>query len=60
VIATEEEDLVALVMKITNNQGADVVYDAVAGGLSEKLVQATKIRDHWIVYGLLDTDNLGG
>lgn len=59
VIATEEEDLVARVMSITNNQGADVVYDAVAGGLSEQLVQATKIQGHWIVYGLLDTENLG-
>lgn len=59
VIATEEEDLVARVMEITNGQGADVVYDAVAGGLSEKLVQATKIQGHWIVYGLLDTENLG-
>ncbi|MDM9379872.1 zinc-dependent alcohol dehydrogenase family protein [Chlorogloeopsis sp. ULAP01] len=58
-IATEEEDLVARVMNITENQGADVVYDAVAGGLSERLVQATKIRGHWIVYGLLDTENLG-
>ena len=59
VIATEEEDLVTRVMEITNNQGADVVYDAVAGALSEKLVQATRIRGHWIVYGLLDTENLG-
>ncbi|MGJ5674569.1 MAG: zinc-dependent alcohol dehydrogenase family protein [Nostochopsis sp.] len=58
VIATEEEDLVARVMKITNEQGADVVYDAVAGALSEKLVQATKIQGHWIVYGFLDTDNI--
>jgi NADPH:quinone reductase-like Zn-dependent oxidoreductase len=59
VIATEEEDLVARVMEITNGIGADVVYDAVAGALSEQLVQATKIRGHWIVYGLLDMENLG-
>ena len=59
VIATEEEDLVARVMDVTSNQGADVVYDAVAGALSEKLVQATRIRGHWIVYGLLDTDDPG-
>lgn len=59
VIATEEEDLVARVMEITNDRGADVVYDAVAGALGEKLVRATKIRGHWIVYGLLDTENLG-
>ena len=59
VIATEEEDLVARVMELTHNQGADVIYDAVAGALSEKLVQAAKIQGHWIVYGFLDTDNLG-
>lgn len=59
VIATEEEDLVARVMELTQNQGADVIYDAVAGGLSEKLVQAAKAGGHWIVYGLLDTENLG-
>lgn len=59
VIATEEEDLIACVMEFTDGQGADVVYDAVAGALSEKLVQATRIRGHWIVYGLLDTENLG-
>ncbi len=53
VVATEE-DLVARVMDITNGKGADVVYDAVAGGLSEQLVQATKVRGHWIVYGFLD------
>jgi len=45
VIATEEEDLIARVMEFTGGQGADVVYDAVAGALSEKLVQATRIRD---------------
>ena len=58
VIATEEEDLIARVMEFTGGQGADVVYDAVAGALSEKLVQATRIRGHWIVYGLLDAENL--
>lgn len=59
VIATEEEDLVARVMELTSDRGADVIYDAVAGALSEKLAQAVKIRGHWIVYGFLDTDNLG-
>lgn len=54
VIATEEEDLVTRVMDITDGQGADAIYDAVAGGLSEQLAQAVKIRGHWIVYGILD------
>jgi NADPH:quinone reductase-like Zn-dependent oxidoreductase len=58
VIATEEEDLVARVMDFTKGRGADVIYDAVAGTLSEQLAQAVKIRGHWIVYGLLDQENL--
>jgi NADPH:quinone reductase-like Zn-dependent oxidoreductase len=59
VIATAEEDLVDRVMAITNGHGADVVYDSVAGALSDKLVRSTKNQGHWIVYGLLDTENLG-
>jgi NADPH:quinone reductase-like Zn-dependent oxidoreductase len=59
VIATEEEDLVSRVMELTNGQGADVIYDAVAGALSDKLAQAIKIQGHWIVYGVLDAENLG-
>lgn len=54
VIATEEEDLVERVMEITHSQGVDVIYDCVAGALSEKLAQSVKIRGHWIVYGVLD------
>jgi NADPH:quinone reductase-like Zn-dependent oxidoreductase len=54
IIATEEEDLVKSVMNFTNGRGADVVYDCVAGVLSAKLAQATAIRGHWIVYGLMD------
>ncbi len=58
VIATEEEDLVSRVMDITNGHGADVIYDAVAGNLSEKLASSVAIRGHWIVYGLLDQENI--
>jgi NADPH:quinone reductase-like Zn-dependent oxidoreductase len=36
-----------------------VIYDAVAGALSDKLAQAIKIQGHWIVYGVLDAENLG-
>jgi NADPH:quinone reductase-like Zn-dependent oxidoreductase len=54
VIATEEEDLVKSVTSFTNGRGADVVYDCVAGALSDKLAQATATRGHWIVYGLMD------
>ena len=59
VIATEEEDLASRVMEITNGHGADVIYDAVAGSLSEQLAQAVTIRGHWIVYGILDLENIG-
>jgi NADPH:quinone reductase-like Zn-dependent oxidoreductase len=54
VVATDEEDLSARVMEITNGQGVNLVYDCVAGSLSEKVAQATAIRGHWIVYGLMD------
>jgi NADPH:quinone reductase-like Zn-dependent oxidoreductase len=54
VVATDEEDMVARVMEITEGRGADVVYDCVAGALSEKLARAAKVRGHWIVYGFLD------
>ncbi|VEP17590.1 putative quinone oxidoreductase [Hyella patelloides LEGE 07179] len=59
VVATEEEDLASRVMEITNGHGADVIYDAVAGALSEQLSQAVAIRGHWIVYGILDMENIG-
>lgn len=58
VVATEEEDLASRVMEITDGYGADVIYDAVAGGLSEQLAKAVAIRGHWIVYGLLDQENI--
>ncbi|BAY85332.1 putative quinone oxidoreductase [Calothrix parasitica NIES-267] len=58
VVATEEEDLANRVMEITNGHGADVIYDAVAGTLSEQLAKAVAIQGHWIVYGLLDTENI--
>jgi NADPH:quinone reductase-like Zn-dependent oxidoreductase len=54
IIATEEEDLAARVLEITGGEGADVVYDCVAGTMNEKIVQATKIRGTWIVCGLMD------
>jgi NADPH:quinone reductase-like Zn-dependent oxidoreductase len=54
VIFTEEEDLVERITNITERRGADVVYDCVAGGQSQKLALATAVRGHWIVYGLMD------
>ncbi|BAY85807.1 quinone oxidoreductase [Calothrix parasitica NIES-267] len=60
VIATQEEDLTERILELTDNQGADVIYDCiVGGGILEKLVAAIKIRGHYIVYGTLDM-NLAG
>jgi NADPH:quinone reductase-like Zn-dependent oxidoreductase len=41
VIATEEQDLVAEVQRLTQGKGARVVFDPVAGPTFQKLVQAT-------------------
>ena len=60
VIATQEEDVTSRIFELTDDQGADVIYDPiVGGGMIDKLVAAIKIRGHYIVYGTLDM-NLGG
>jgi NADPH:quinone reductase-like Zn-dependent oxidoreductase len=56
VIATEEQDLVAEVMKITNNKGATVVYDPVGGPTFEKLIAATAPGARVIIYGALSDE----
>jgi NADPH:quinone reductase-like Zn-dependent oxidoreductase len=56
VIATEEEDVTARVLNLTDGGGADVIYDCVAGRLLERLASAIKIRGHYVVYGLLDLE----
>jgi NADPH:quinone reductase-like Zn-dependent oxidoreductase len=45
---------VAQVMEFTGGRGADVVYDCIAGSLTEKLAQIVKVRGHLITYGFLD------
>ena len=56
VIATEEEDLVAEVKKLTGGKGARVVFDPVAGPTLIKLAAAT--ADHGIIfqYGALSIE----
>jgi NADPH:quinone reductase-like Zn-dependent oxidoreductase len=56
VIATEEEDLVAQVNKITNGHGANVVYDPVGGPTFTKLIAAAARGARVIVYGALSPD----
>jgi len=51
VIATEETDLVAEVMKLTNGKGARIVFDPVGGPYVETLAQATAVDGTLFIYG---------
>jgi NADPH:quinone reductase-like Zn-dependent oxidoreductase len=51
VIATEESDLVAEVMKITANKGARIVFDPVGGPYVETLAQAMAPDGVLFIYG---------
>lgn len=53
VIATQEEDLVAEVMKLTQGQGARLVFDPVAGPFVETLADATASGGTIFLYGIL-------
>ncbi len=56
VIATEEQDLVAEVMKLTRKKGARIVFDPVAGPTIAKLAAATKEGGIIFQYGALSTE----
>lgn len=56
VIATEEQDLVAEVMKLTRKKGARLVFDPVAGPTLAKLAAATKEGGIIFQYGALSTE----
>jgi NADPH:quinone reductase-like Zn-dependent oxidoreductase len=51
VVATEEVDLVAEVMKITNGKGARIVFDPVGGPYVDTLAQATAVDGTVFIYG---------
>jgi NADPH:quinone reductase-like Zn-dependent oxidoreductase len=51
VIATEESDLVAEVMKITGGKGARIVFDPVGGPYVDTLAQAMAIDGVLFIYG---------
>jgi NADPH:quinone reductase-like Zn-dependent oxidoreductase len=53
VIATEEEDLVAEVMKVTKGAGARIVFDPVSGPYVETLAAATARGGTIFIYGAL-------
>jgi NADPH:quinone reductase-like Zn-dependent oxidoreductase len=56
VIATEEQDLVAEVEKITGGKGARVVFDPVGGPTVAKLASAMAPHGMLILYGALSTE----
>jgi NADPH:quinone reductase-like Zn-dependent oxidoreductase len=56
VIATEEQDIVAEVKKITGGNGARVVFDPVGGPTLTKLTAAMADRGILILYGALSTE----
>jgi NADPH:quinone reductase-like Zn-dependent oxidoreductase len=51
VIVSEEEDVTARILELTGGQGADLVYDAIAGPGVEALAWATKKLGHLVIYG---------
>ncbi|MBL8528232.1 MAG: zinc-dependent alcohol dehydrogenase family protein [Burkholderiales bacterium] len=53
VIATEEQDLVEEVKKLTGGKGARVVFDPVGGATFEKLAKATAKGGILLLYGAL-------
>jgi NADPH:quinone reductase-like Zn-dependent oxidoreductase len=53
VIATSEEDLITRVQEITNDNGARVIFDPVAGPFVEQLAGAAAYRGILIEYGWL-------
>ena len=56
VIATEEQDLVAEVLRITDGKGASVIYDPVGGPTFAKLVTASAPGARIILYGALSEE----
>ena len=56
VIASDEQDLVKEVLRITEGKGARVVFDPVGGPTVNKLVQATAQLGIVFLYGALSTE----
>ena len=53
VIVTEDEDLVARIMEITDGRGFDIALDAVQGEAGETLANAAGFEATMVAYGLL-------
>ncbi|MEO2228653.1 zinc-dependent alcohol dehydrogenase family protein [Escherichia coli] len=56
VIATEEQDLVAEVMKLTQGKGAHVAFDPVGGPAFTTLVEAMATGGRVVIYGSLSPE----
>jgi NADPH:quinone reductase-like Zn-dependent oxidoreductase len=56
VIATEEQDIVAEVKKITGGKGATVAFDPVGGPTFAKLLEASAPQARLILYGALSQE----
>lgn len=56
VIVTKNEDLVSRVMEITNGQGANLIFDPVAGSLLENLANAAAKAATIFEYGALSSE----
>jgi NADPH:quinone reductase-like Zn-dependent oxidoreductase len=56
VIATDEQDLVEEVARITNGVGARVVFDPVGGPSFGKLIKSMKTGGIFLVYGALSEE----
>jgi NADPH:quinone reductase-like Zn-dependent oxidoreductase len=56
VIVTDEQDLVAEVLRITGGAGARLVFDPVGGPTFPKLIRATKKGGQVLLYGALSTE----
>ncbi|CAN7761889.1 zinc-dependent alcohol dehydrogenase family protein [Caballeronia sp. LjRoot31] len=56
VVVTDEQDLIAEVMRITDGAGARVVFDAVGGPIFGKLLKAMKTSGILLVHGALSEE----
>jgi NADPH:quinone reductase-like Zn-dependent oxidoreductase len=56
IVATEEQDVVSEIKRLTDGKGADLVFDPVGGPTFAKLVEATASGGLLILYGALSRD----
>jgi NADPH:quinone reductase-like Zn-dependent oxidoreductase len=56
IVATEEQDLVREIKRLTDGKGAELVFDPVGGPMFAKLVEATASGGLLILYGALSRD----